>query len=167
MTRIQRDTAVYIGIVLTCVAMLAWIIPLYSPPYPGYGASPALVPNVAVGVMLVMAILALVRNGFAWWWGRTRSAEESQYPDEAQSGGFTQVGRARLGHLARLMIPCALLIPAFDWIGFIAASLLFMLVIQFVIGRREPVKAVVLAVATVGVMYVAMRYGFNVPIPGA
>ena len=166
MTRIQRDTTVYTGIVLFCVALLTWIIPAYTPPYPGYGASPALVPNVAVGVMLVMAILALVRNGFAWWWGRTRSAEESQYPDETQSG-FTQVGRARLGHLARLMIPCALLIPAFDWIGFVAASLLFMLVIQFVIGRREPVKAVVLAVATVSVMYVVMRYGFNVPIPGA
>ncbi|MGB5467211.1 MAG: hypothetical protein WBM84_14120, partial [Sedimenticolaceae bacterium] len=70
MTRIQRDTVVYICIVVASVASLIWVIPAYTPPYPGYGASPALVPNVAVGIMLVMAVLALVRNGLTYWWGR-------------------------------------------------------------------------------------------------
>ena len=73
MTRIQRDTVVYLCIVLASVAFLVWVIPNYTPAYPGYGASPALVPNVAVGIMLVMAVLALVRNGLTYWWGRTRS----------------------------------------------------------------------------------------------
>lgn len=167
MTRIQRDTVTYIGILLAGVVCLAWIIPTYTPAYPGYGASPALVPNVAVAIMLVMAILALVRNGLAWWWGRTQSADEREFPDEGEAGGFTQVGRVRLGHLARFMIPCALLIPGFEWLGFIPTALIFMLVIQYFVGNRKPVKAVVLAGAVVGVMYAAMRYGFNVPLPGA
>ena len=166
MTRIQRDTVVYVLITLAAIAMLLWVIPEYTPPYPGYGASPALVPNVAVGIMLVMAVLALVRNGLAWWWGRTRHPEETAYPDEAETG-FTQVGRVRLGHLLKFMVPAGLLIPAFDWIGFVPASLTFMLVVQYLVGARGPVRMVLVAAAVVGVIYAAMRYGFNVPIPGA
>ncbi|MGB5496871.1 MAG: tripartite tricarboxylate transporter TctB family protein, partial [Sedimenticolaceae bacterium] len=156
-----------ICIVVASVASLIWVIPAYTPPYPGYGASPALVPNVAVGIMLVMAVLALVRNGLTYWWGRTSSPEESEYPDESQSGGFSQVGRAKLWHLARFMIPCALLLPAVGWIGFLPTAFIFMLVMQYLVGRREPVRSVILAVVVVAFMYVAMRYGFNVPVPGA
>ncbi len=167
MTRIQRDTVIYICIALGSVALLISIIPAYTPPYPGYGASPALVPNVAVGIMLVMSVLALVRNGLAYWWGRTRSPEESEYPDEGESDGFSQVGKVKIWHLGRLIIPCALLIPAMDWIGYIPAGIAFMLVIQYLVGRREPIRPVILSFAVVFIIYVAMRYGFNVPVPGA
>lgn len=167
MTRIQRDTIAYVCILVVSVALLVWLIPKYSPPYPGYGASPALVPNVAVAIMLVMAVLALLRNGFTYWWGRTRRPEESEFPDEGESSGFTQVGRIRLWHLARLVIPCALLIPALYWFDYIPVAIVFMLVIQYVIGRREPIPAVILAVAMALFMYAAMRYGFSVPLPGA
>lgn len=169
MTRIQRDTVISAAIVLTCLGFLVWVIPAYTPPYPGYGASPALVPNVAVGVMLVMALLALLRNVLVIGWGRQIAVEEGEYPGEggSQGSGFTQVGRVNLLHLLRFMIPCGLLVPAMGWIGFVPTGLVFMLVIQFIVGRRKPVPAILVAATTVAVIYAAMRYGFNVPIPGA
>jgi hypothetical protein len=166
MTRVQRETTAYIAIAVACIAMLIWVIPAFTPPYPGYGASPALVPNVAVGLTLVMAVLELIRAGVGRWSGRARPAEETQYPEDTESGGFSQLGRLRLGHLARFMIPCALLLPAMEWIGFLPSSVLFLLAIQVLIGGVKPVRAVVLALVVAGLMYAAIRYGFNVPVPG-
>lgn len=166
MTRIQRDTLINVCIALACLVFLIWIIPAYTPPHPGYGASPALVPNVVVGVMLVMAILALTRNLMATRWNKALSADESAYPEDGQGSGFTQVGRVNLWHLAKLMIPCALFVPAIEWFGYLPTALGFMLIIQIVIGQRRPLPAITVAVAMVAAMYVAMRYGFNVPVPG-
>lgn len=167
MTRIQRDTIVYVCIALGSIALLIWVIPAYTPPYPGYGASPALVPNVAVGIVLVMSILALVRNGLAYRQGKARSPHESEFPDELEAEGFSQVGRIKLWHLARLIVPCAVLIPLMDWIGFVPAGIAFMMVIQYVVGRREPIRSIILSVVVVLLIYAAMRYGFKVPVPGA
>ena len=57
MTRITRDTIAYLVVIGFCILMLTWAIPEYTPPYPGYGASAALVPIVAVCLMLFMACL--------------------------------------------------------------------------------------------------------------
>jgi hypothetical protein len=37
---------------------------------------------------------------------------------------------------------------------------------QFAIGSRSLVQPVIIALAAVGVMYVVMRYGFGIPVPG-
>ena len=146
--------------------MLAWGIPTYTPPYPGYGASPALVPNVSVSVILVMSFLALARNVITRLKGKTLPPGESEYPDDAQTTGFTQVGRVNLSHLLGFMVPCALLVIAIEYIGYIPAAFLFMLAIQFVMGTRTLVQPVVVSICSVGVLYIVMRYGFGVPIPG-
>ena len=67
-------------ITLASVLLLIWAIPVYTPAYPGYGASPALVPIVAVGVMLVMAILAIIRYLLAIKSNSPLSEEESTFP---------------------------------------------------------------------------------------
>jgi hypothetical protein len=168
---VQTETAIYAGIALAGIALLVWIIPAYTPPYPGYGAPPALVPNVAVGLMLFMAVLELVRTGISQRRGRRSPADAppSATPagsDAEASDGFTQAGQANLGHLLRFMVPCGLLVPAWTWIGFIPASILFLLVVQYLVGQRRPVTAVLLALVVVAVIYAAMRYGFSVPVPG-
>jgi len=80
--------------------MLTWAIPTYTPPYPGYGASPALVPNVSVGIMLVMVSLALVRIAMARFMNKPIPPEEAEFPEDlSEESGFTQVGRVKLLHL--------------------------------------------------------------------
>lgn len=166
MTKVQRDSISYILILGISILLLIWAIPKYTPPYPGYGASPALVPIVSVGVMAVMAILALVRNALAKYGNSPLPPEEEEFPEDAQTSGFTQVGRINLVHLASFMIPCALLVVGIDYIGYLPAAFLFMLVIQFVIGSRAVLQPVVVSIVAVALMYVTMRYGFGVPIPG-
>lgn len=166
MTRIQRETIANLLIVGFCILMLTWAIPTYTPPYPGYGASPALVANVAVGVMMAMAGLSLVRLLLARFAGKTLPPAEGQYPEEAQSTGFTQVGRINLYHLALFMIPCALLLVGIEYLSYVPAAFLFLMVLQYAIGNRNWVQMTVFSVIAVAVMYVIMRYGFGVPVPG-
>lgn len=146
--------------------MLIWAIPTYTPKYPGYGASPRLVPNVAVGIIMVMAGLSLVRLLLARFAGKTLPPVEGQFPEEAQSTGFTQVGRLNLPHLALFMIPCVLLMVGIEYLGYIPTAFLFLLVLQYAIGNRKWLQMAVLAIVAVALLYVIMRYGFGVPVPG-
>jgi hypothetical protein len=146
--------------------MFIWAIPTYTPAYPGYGASPALVANVSVGVIIVMAGLSLVRLLLARFAGKTLPPAEAQFPEEAQSTGFTQVGRANLAHLALFMVPCVLLMVGIEYLGYIPSAFLFLMILQYAIGNRKWFHMTVFAVVAVAVMYVIMRYGFGVPVPG-
>ena len=167
MSRIKRDSIGYLVVIGFCLLMLTWGIPNYTPEYPGYGASPALVANVAVGVMLVMAIISLVRVAVAVKTNRPIPAEESEFPeDNSDDGGFTQVGRGNLKHLAGSMVPSLLLLVAIDYIGYIPASFLFLMALQFIIGSRRWLQMIVIAVLLVAALYIIMRYGFGVPVPG-
>ncbi len=166
MTRVQRDILAYVLIILISMVLLGWAIPVYTPPYPGYGASPALVPNVAVGVILIMAVLAIVRTVMAVRGGAALRETESTYPDDGDNSGFTQVGRLNIVHLAKFVVPAVLFVVGINTIGYLPSALGFLLLLQYLVGARNPVTIVLLAVVVVALMYAAMRYGFGVPIPG-
>ena len=94
-------------------------------------------------------------------------AEESEFPEDIEEGaGFTQVGRVKLYHLASTVIPCVLLVVAIEYIPYIFVSIVFLMVFQYVIGVREWVQSIVVSVILTAVLYIVMRYGFGVPVPG-
>jgi len=166
-TRIKRDSIGYLLIIGFCLLMLGWGIPVYTPPYPGYGAPPAMVPNVAVSIMLIMACISLLRTVLAVIRNKRIPVDESRFPgDKEGDGGFTQVGRVNLKHLASLLIPSVLLVVAIEYIGYGLASFVFLMVLQYVIGSRKWVQSFIVATTLVTVLYVTMRYGFGVPVPG-
>lgn len=167
MTRIKRDCIAYVSLIAFCLLLLFWAIPGYTPEYPGYGAPADLVPIVATCVMLVMALISLARVLIATRLGKPIPDEESAFPEDLDEGsGFTQVGRVNLKHLASIMIPSLLLLGSIDYIGYIPASLIFLMLIQFIIGSRRWLQSIVIAIALVAVLYIVMRYGFGVPVPG-
>ena len=163
MTRIQREVVSYLVISAFSILMLVWAIPKYTPAWPGYGASPALVPVVSVCVMLVMSVLALLRIVITRNSGKKNAPQETE---DSEQSGFTQAGGIDLLHLARFIIPCVLLIVGIDYIGYLPAAFLFMLVIQFVVGKPKIFRSLAVATVAVTVMYIVMRYGFGVPVPG-
>lgn len=168
MTRITRDSIGYLFIIGFCILLLSWAIPVYTPEYPGYGAPPALVPNVAVCVMLLMACISLLRVVLAVLLNKSIPVEESSFPgDLDDSGGFTQVGRVNFRHLISLMIPCVLLLVTIEYIGYELASFAFLMILQYVIGSRKWVQSILVSIVLVAVLYIIMRYGFGVPVPGA
>ena len=167
MTRITRDMIAYLLIIVFSIVLFTWAIPTYTPAYPGYGASPALVPNVAVGVMMFMAILSLVTVAIALYTKKTLPKEETEFPEDLEDGGgFTQIGRVNLYHLARIMIPCVLLVVAIEYIGYMLASFAFLMVLQYIIGSRKWLQSIVVSITLTAVLYIIMRYGFGVPVPG-
>ena len=167
MTRVTRDSIGYCLLIGFCIWLLAWAIPAQTPAYPGYGAPADLVPIVAVCVMLAMAFISLLRVLLARGMNKPIPAEESAFPEDSEDGGgFTQVGRVNLKHLASIMIPSALLLVAIEYIGYIPASLLFLMALQFLIGSRRWLQSIVISIALVAVLYIVMRYGFGVPVPG-
>ena len=167
MTRIHRDSIGYLLIIAFCVVMLSWGIPTYTPAYPGYGASAALVPNVAVCVVLVMALVSLARVWIAIWLDKPIPLVEREFPGElGDSDGFTQVGRVNLVHIVSIIGPSVLLLVAIEYLGYEISSILFLMLIQFVIGSRRWLQMSVIAVVLTAVLFVVMRYGFGVPVPG-
>ena len=167
MTRVKRDAIGYLVVIGTCIFFLAWAIPTYTPEYPGYGAPPALVPNVAVCVILVMACVSLGQTILSSLLKKPMPLEEREFPEDVEGGdGFTQVGRVNLKHLASIMLPAVLLLWAIDHIGYAPASFLFLMAIQYLIGSRRWLQSTIVAVILVAVLYVIMRYGFGVPVPG-
>jgi len=159
MTGEKRENLVSGGVALGSLVFLIWIIPTFTPPYPGYGVSSALLPNVAFGIILALSLLSLGHNIFSHYRAKSTNSEEGQ------PGDIRPEDRAHLWHLTCFMIPCVLLMPAMQWVGFIPGGLLFMLLIQYLCGQRKPVTLVLVAVLTVGLIYAAMRYGLGIPMP--
>lgn len=167
MTRIKRDSIAYLVIAGFSILMLTWGIPTYTPAYPGYGASPALVSNVSVGVILFMACLSLVRIGAAVYLKKPIPAAESEFPEDMEDdAGFTQLGRVKLNHLVRIMTPCVLFVIVIEYISYIFAAFIFLMALQYAIGNRKWIQSVVVSGTLTAVLYIVMRYGFGVPIPG-
>lgn len=166
MSRANREIVANIVILGFCLLMYLWAIPVYTPAYPGYGASPALVANVAVGVMMAMAFISLARLLLAQFGGKPLPPDEVQFPKDVQSGGFTQVGRINLVHLATFILPCFLLILVIEYVAYLITAFVFLLVLQIAMGNRNWIQIVVIATIMDVIMYVVMRYGFGVPVPG-
>lgn len=164
MTGPQRDNLLFSSIVLSCVVCLVWVIPNYTPAYPGYGVPGSLVPNVAVSTILFLSLLALLSNLVSS--SRTRRDNRAQQPDKSP------VDRIHLSHLLLFMVPSFLMMPTmkkFNFLpydlGFILPGVILMLVMQWLCGQRKPVPLVLVAVIPVGVIYTAIRFGLGVPMP--
>ena len=167
MTRIKRDMVASLVISGFCIGMLVWGIPAYTPAYPGYGASSALVPNVCVSVMLFMACLSLLRYGIALSIKKSMSAAESEFPEDMnEDAGFTQIGRVKLSHLTSTMIPCILLVISIEYIPYVFVSFAFLMIFQYIIGSRNWLQSTIVSLLLTTVLYIVMRYGFGVPVPG-
>ena len=57
MTELQRDTLAYGVVAAASAYLLIWIIPAYTPEYPGYGVPASLLPDIAAGFMLALSLL--------------------------------------------------------------------------------------------------------------
>ncbi len=164
MTELQRDNLLFSGIVISCVIFLIWVIPNYTPAYPGYGVPGSLVPNLTVSTILILSLLVLSSNLAASY--RARRDRKEQHHDRGS------VDRIHLGHLLFFMIPSFLLMPTMKKLGFlpydlgfIVPGILFMFIMQWLCGQRKPVPLTLVAIIPVGTVYAAIRFGLGVPMP--
>lgn len=161
MTEKTRDNFVSGGIVLGSLLFLLWVIPTFTPPYPGYGVSSALLPNVVIGLILALSGLQLVVNLVGQRKAKSSDADKEQ-PEEKE---IPPGDKVHLLILASFMIPCILLFPALKYLTFIPGALLFLVIMQYLCNQRNLLTIAIVAVCTTAFMYVAMVYGLGVPLP--
>lgn len=171
---IDREKIASVAIALFSLILLVVVIPRDTPPYQGYGVSPALIPNLAAGLMLLLSLIRLSgRTGERGATGDAGAENSGNIPAPgkkagrpARDGGSDRASPTRTAaHLAKFFPPCFLLLPLMARIGFIPAGLVFMLVMQYLCGQRNPLTMLLVGVLTVGGLYLAMVYGFKVPMP--
>ncbi|MDL2307298.1 tripartite tricarboxylate transporter TctB family protein [Desulfovibrio sp. OttesenSCG-928-C06] len=142
------------AIMLLSVLLLVWVIPAHTPPYQGYGVSPALIPNVSAAIMLALSFLGLLRSAL----GKRAGKASGEKIDPVSL-------LSRFIHISKFMLPSFLLFPAIGEFGFFPAGIVFMLLIQFICGQRNWLKNALVSVLVVAGLYAAMRYGFSIAMP--
>lgn len=150
----KRNIVAYSAVIAGSIVMLAWVIPHWSPEYPGYGVPASLVPNASCGLMLLLAALGLVKE----LWALRQNRAETGAPQK-------QAAACHWLHLAKFLVPGLLLMPAAHVVGFIPAGIAFLLIVQFFCGQRRAVPLVLVSVLPVLAVYAIARYGLSVPMP--
>lgn len=156
MSTARRDALGYAVMTTVSVLLLAWIIPAWSPPWPGYGMPPSLVPDVAAGFLLVLSLWGLARACLLL---KQEGAAKAPEPRTAPKK------RPDWLNLLLFVVPCAFLMPAMAAVGFLPAGIGFMLLIQWLCGQRRVVPLILVATLPVLVIWALMRFALGVPMP--
>ena len=79
--------------------------------------------------------------------------------------GEKQLTFGHLLHMAKYFLLMALVFPAWKYLGFIPGSMLVLLSLLLASGERKPTALAVTTVSAVLLVYCAITYGLNVPVP--
>lgn len=161
MTERKRNIYISGGIFFTSLIFLIWIIPIFTPPYPGYGISSALLPNIVFSIILGLSLLSMIRDIISTW---KEKQDDNRIKTSTQNKIHPQRKRP-FGHIVTFMIPCILLMPAMNLLGFIPAGFLFLLLMQYLCGQKKALMMFIVAICVVAVVYCVMRYGLGAPMP--
>ncbi len=160
----MRTTHIWAGVLLALASLwcLFWIIPGNTAPAESeLDLAPALVPSVAIGACLV---LALVMTAQALWGGRRVEAGEDHLDEEF---GAEATGASR--HvLLNLLIWLA--VAGASWlliehVGFEPAMTLFLVATMLFVGARSPWTIALVSLATPIVLSQAAYQFFNTELP--
>jgi len=146
---LNRENLAYIVIIFISLIFILWLIPAYSPPYPGYGIPPSLLPYLVTFLTLIISAGKLLINLF------TKQKDVTTNDSE----------KIDICHLLKFVTPSFLLMPAIQLIGFITAGFLFMVVIQYISGNRKVILNFFVSIIVVLSVYIIIKYLISVPLP--
>ena len=82
-----------------------------------------------------------------------------------ESGAFAELGWSDLPHAAQVVVLTAIGIALYTVLGFLAALVLMVASILIIIERRNPLRAVIYAVAVVLIAFFGFEYALKTPLP--
>lgn len=154
----QKTLLVAYGLLLGLgVALLVWVIPAFTPRPSGYGISPAALPNLLAGTITVLAVWLLIST-----WRASRMSGKAAARSRLD---LAPVGARQLLHLARFAVVLFGAFPLMELAGFFPGSVAVLVLLQYLCGQRRLIPMLVVAVAAAGLVYTAVRYALNVPLP--
>ncbi len=134
------------GIALAAVAGIIWWQSTLWPTSGDVGGNPVVLPRILAGLMLAVGVALLL--------GR-RAAPQSEDGDTS--------GHKPLHALAAIAVTI-LLAALFDWLGLIAAGIVYVAVLQRIVGAPWRI-ALPFAVAMPIVIWLVFYKGLSVPLP--
>ncbi|MGI9336850.1 MAG: tripartite tricarboxylate transporter TctB family protein [Gammaproteobacteria bacterium] len=158
----MKPTHLGAGVVLVpaCLWCLLWLIPNHTvPPTSEFDLSPALVPSIAIGAMLLTAAIMLLR---ALW---THYAD-AQPTDEEFGEEATGIDTGVLANLLWLALSAAVAWWLMTHIGFEPAMTVLLVVTMFYIGVRKPLTIVLTSILMPVVLSLAAWQFFSTQMPG-
>lgn len=139
------------------VALLAWIIPAFTPPPSGYGISPAALPELLAATIVALTAWLLI--------GTLRASRRAGASGGRARPDLAPLGARQLLHLAKFAVALFGAFPLMELVGFFPGSVVVLVLLQFLCGQRRLVPMLAVAAIMAGLVYAAVRYVLNVPLP--
>lgn len=129
----RTDLAAAVVLVAFAAVGLAWVVPTQtSPPQMALDLPPAFVPNLALGVLLVLGVVLGLR---AQWRLRNAKIQDHDIEFGAEASGF---GRAELINTSLWFLVSALAMLAMPVLGFAITGGLMIIAAMLFAGQRNP-----------------------------
>ncbi len=151
----NRQIASVIVIIVGFV-LLFWVIPAQTTTF-GDDMGPALLPSVAAGLMVFLAVIDLVNSTVNTLRHRSSGAHVIEY-DVAMRG-------PQFASLFMVAILLVLFAFALHPLGYPLAGLALLLALNFFLGARAYARITLLGICTVAVVYCGMKFGFGANLP--
>ena len=139
----------YIFLLLCCLICFTYVIPNWTPPYPGFGVPASYVPSVLCGVIASLSaiglLITLVRKSGS----------------DASCGLNWKI----FLHFCLILVPIALSMPLMQILGFMPGAALTVAALQLCVGERRWFVILLNSVLTAGLSYLGLWYGLHLPLP--
>ena len=139
----------YLFLLLFCTFCFAYVIPNWTPPYPGFGVPASYVPSVLCGVIAVLSLIGLVLT----------------LVRKTGSGKACEMTAARFGHFLLMLLPIAFSMPLMKLLTFVPGSIVTIAALQFFAGERNWLRLTLVSVITAGLSYLGLWHGLHLPLP--
>lgn len=131
------------------ILLIVWLIPVYCPPWPGYGIPASFFPNVLSWTILILSCFQFVRI-------LIKKTGQST-PNPLTFNKFIRF----CGFIGVLSAGWFLI----SLIGFIIGGIAVLSSLQLLMGEFRPVRILLVSCITVPILYFALTYGLHIVLP--
>ncbi|WP_418764466.1 tripartite tricarboxylate transporter TctB family protein [Mailhella sp.] len=136
--------------ILFGILLIAWIIPTQTPEWPGYGMPASLLPNILAWIIIVSASINLIKTIITGY----------------GKGQPSPLSFKMFLHLLAFTAVLAAAMPLMSMFGYFIGSAIVLAACCLLCGERKPVRLVIVAAATIVVIWAALWKGLGVMLPG-
>lgn len=139
----------YLILIAFCVFAFMYAIPVWTPPYPGFGVPASYMPNVLCGVICTLSVVGLLQ---------TLIKKTGKDKPSGLSGKM-------FGQFLLLLLPIAISMPLMQKLTFVPGAAITLALLQFFAGERRWLHLVLIPVVTAAIIYAGLWYGLRLPLP--
>lgn len=135
--------------IATSLALLLWVIPNFTPPYPGYGIPSTLFPNILAAIILICSCINCLRV----------------IVKKAGQGQKSELSWAVARKFIIFLLPVIAAMPLMSLLGFIPGGVIVIISLQLLLGECSVLRLILVPAITVTLLYLAFWHGLRILLP--